>query len=455
MNKHQKRFWLILVLVILSLVVNMPATLNIGNLKLSRPVIDFKIGQSQFQRDLNLKYGLDLSGGTAVTLLAKMDSIPLAERADALSSVKEVIARRVDLFGVSEPAIRTQQSGSQYQVVVELPGLTNPEKALELIGTTAQLKFKVPVYGKPTPSKDATVSATAETVIDFVDSDLTGSDLKKSSVTFDEQTGKPTVSLEFNSEGTDKFAKLTRDFLNKPVAIYLDDQILTAPTVQSEISTGQAVITGDYTIEQAKSLSIQLNAGALRVPVEVVSQTTVAPTLGQDSINMSLRAGLVGLAIVAVFMILYYGWLGVFAVVSLLVYSVITLAIYKLMPITLTLPGIAGLLLSIGMAVDSNILIFERYKEELLAGKPWAAALELGFGRAWDSIRDANLSSLTTAFILFNPLNWSFLVTSGPVRGFALTLVLGIAISLFTGIVVSRTLLRLFYRGPRINRLTN
>lgn len=447
-KKYQFRFFLILVLVILSALVNLPSSFKVGQFEFKRPVIDLHLGNFQFKRDLNLKYGLDLSGGTQVLLSAKMDQIAPADRSDALASVKEVISRRVDLFGVSEPLIRTQQSADQYQIAVELPGLSDPQAALALIGTTAQLQFKSPVFAPPVGSPSA-----APQLSDFAATDLTGSDLKKASVTFDQQTGKPVISLEFNPSGTDKFAKLTRDYLNQPIAIFLDQQLLTAPVVQSEITTGQAIITGNYTLDEAKALVIQLNAGALPVPVEVVSQKTIAATLGQASVNQSLRAGLWGLAIVALFMILFYGWLGVFAALSLVVYGLLTLSLYKLIPITLTLPGIAGLLLSVGMAVDSNILIFERYKEELAAGRNWIAALELGFGRAWDSIRDANLSTLATAFILFNPLNWSFLATSGPVRGFALTLVLGVITSLFTGIVVSRTLLRLFYKGPRLSKI--
>lgn len=457
MNKHYYRFWIILIIVFVSILFNLPPAIKATTqvfgrdikLDIKRPELNLKLGNLTFYRDLNLKLGLDLSGGTQVLLQADMGQISTENRSDALTAVKDIITRRVDLFGVSEPVVRTQQFGDNYQIIVELPGLTNPQEALDLIGKTAQLKFKTPIYLEP--PADSTASAQ---LVDFADTDLTGSDLKKAQVSFDQQTSQPVVSLEFNSEGSDKFAQLTREYLNKPIAIFLDDQIVTAPVVQSEILTGQAQITGNFTTDEAKALSIQLNAGALPVPVEVVSQKTVQPTLGQASIDQSLRAGAVGIGIVIAFMSAFYGWLGVIASVGLVIYGLITITLYRLMPVTLTVPGIAGLLLSIGMAVDSNILIFERYKEEVASGKPWTAALELGFGRAWDSIRDANLSSLTTAFILFNPLNWPFLVTSGPVRGFALTLVLGIITSLFTGIFVTRTLLRLFYRGHN-NSITN
>jgi len=219
------------------------------------------------------------------------------------------------------------------------------------------------------------------------------------------------------------------------------------PTVDEAITSGQAVIRGNFTLETAKQLSTLLNAGALPVPIKIIEQRNVGATLGQESVQKSVRAGMVGLLMVAGFMWAYYGKLGFLADLALIIYGLITLALYKLIPVTLTLPGIAGFILSIGMAVDSNILIFERMKEETRAGCHWKRAMELGFGRAWDSIRDANICTLITCFILFNPFNWNFLNVSGMIRGFALTLGLGIFISLFTGIVVTRTLLRVLYHG--------
>lgn len=230
------------------------------------------------------------------------------------------------------------------------------------------------------------------------------------------------------------------------MAIFLDDLPVTAPTVNEAITSGDAVISGKFALNDAKKLAIQLNAGALPVPLKVVEQKTIGATLGNEAVRKSVIAGLIGLGIVILFMISYYGFLGFLASLALIIYGLITLAVYKLVPITLSLPGIAGFLLSVGMAVDSNILIFERIKEERWQGKPLAVAMELGFGRAWDSIKDANVCTLITAFVLFNPFNWGFLNTSGMVRGFALTLTLGIAISLFTGIIVTRTLIRVFYK---------
>ncbi|OGJ21687.1 MAG: protein-export membrane protein SecD, partial [Candidatus Pacebacteria bacterium RIFCSPHIGHO2_01_FULL_46_10] len=234
--------------------------------------------------------------------------------------------------------------------------------------------------------------------------------------------------------------------IKKRVAIFLDEFPVSVPVVNEPILNGSAIISGGFTVDAAKQLSIQLNAGALPVPITIVQQETVDASLGTEAVQKTAIAGLVGVGLVALFMVLYYGWKGLLADLALGVYALITIAIYKLVPVTLTLPGIAGLLLSIGMAVDSNILIFERMKEELRMGKPFDLAMTLGFGRAWDSIKDANVATLFTCFILFNPFEFEFLNRSGMVRGFALTLALGIFVSLFTGIVVTRTFLRLFLK---------
>ncbi len=396
----------------------------------------------KFHRDFRLREGLDIQGGMAVTLEADMSKIKSEDRNDALKAAKEVIARRIDLYGVSEASIRTFEQNSHYRIIVALPGLDNYQDALNLIGTTAQLEFRE-VVSLP---KSATPSAGA---VAFKTSNLTGKDLKKASVQFDPQTGKPVVSLQFNQDGAKKFAELTAKNINKPLAIFLDNQLVSAPIVQQKITGGQAVISGHFTLDQAKELAITLNAGALPVPIKVIQQQNIAPTLGRDSVKRSVQAGAVGLLMVALFMILLYGRAGFIAVIGLVIYSLITLAIYKLIPVTVSLPGLAGLILSIGMAADANILIFERMKEELRRGYEWHEAMELGFGRTWDSIKDANAAIFITTFVLFNPLNWPFLNTSGMVRGFALTLFLGVIVSLFTGIYVTRTLLRAFYVKKR------
>jgi preprotein translocase subunit SecD len=275
---------------------------------------------------------------------------------------------------------------------------------------------------------------------------ITGKDLTRAAVTFDSTTGAPQVAITFNSAGTTKFADVTRRLVGKPLAIFLDNMPITSPTVKQEITDGSAVINGQFTQDQAKALALQLNAGALPVPVTVVEKETVGATLGASSVSKSITAGVVGLTIVAIFMVAQYGWLGLFADMALMVYGLLTFAIFRLIPITLTLPGIAGFILSMGMAVDSNILIFERFKEEKREGRPWKVAMELGFGKAWDSIRDANFTTLITCAILYNPGNWQFLPSSGMVRGFAVTLFIGVLASLFTGIVVTRTFIRVLYK---------
>ncbi len=263
-------------------------------------------------------------------------------------------------------------------------------------------------------------------------------------VEFDQNTGDPQVGIQFNAEGSEVFEDVTVRNLQKPVAIKLDDLIISTPTVQTVIKDGNAVITGEFTIEEAKNLTIQLNAGALPVPIELTEQRTIGPTLGSESVKKSLTAGLIGIFLVACFMIIYYRLPGLLATIALLIYAFIVLALFKLIPITLTLAGIAGFILSIGMAVDANILIFERTKEELFLKKPISNAIDNGFKRAWASIRDSNVSSLITCLILY-------FGTTGIVRGFAVTLGIGILISMFTAITVSRTFLKLLV-GTRFEK---
>lgn len=402
-----------------------------------RPEINFTLGNLTIKKDLELKQGLDLQGGTQVVLQADMTNIDTADRQQALDSAKEVIARRVDLFGVNEPIIQTSIIGQDHRILVELPGVSDINQALDLIGQTAQLDFReLP--------PNATESAT---IFDFIPTGLTGSHLNRSTVQFGPQ-GDPQVGLEFNEEGSQLFANITQRNITKPVGIFLDGFPVTMPVVNQAIIGGQAVIEGQFSLDEAKNLSIQLNAGALPVPIRILEQKNIGASLGSASITQSLQAGLIGIAMVMMFMLLYYGRMGLIANIALIIYAILTLAIYKLIPVTLTLPGLAGFVLSVGMAVDSNILIFERMKEELRRKKPWHQAMELGFGKAFDSIKDANVATLITAFILFNPLNWSFLNNSGMVRGFALTLTIGIIVSLFTGIIVTRTLTRVFMAKP-------
>lgn len=392
-----------------------------------------------------LKLGLDLQGGTQLILEAQTGKIDPADRDSALESAKEIIERRVNLFGVSESVVQASKIGDQRRILVDLPGLKDSTAAAQLVGKTAQLDFREMIGS---PSAEATQSAEAYLDL-FKPTGLTGADLKKAQVVFGQnQTGSgPQVSLEFTPEGAGKFAEITKRNINKPLGIFLDDQPISwpPPTVQQEIVGGNAVITGQFITEEAKNLAIQLNAGALSVPIKILEQRSIGPSLGQESVNKSLIAGVIGLGVVAVYIAAYYGVLGLIADLALIIYTLLVLAIFKtggfiLPPITLTLSGIAGFILSVGMAVDANILIFERMKEEIRWGKSKSLALDLGFKRAWSSIWASNVASLITAVILYS-------MGQSLVRGFAVTLAIGVLVSMFTAIVVTKTFLKVIIRS--------
>lgn len=420
---------------------------QIGSLpiKIDTAVGDYDVNANlfgfRFFRDLKFQPGLDLQGGVRVVMEADMKEIPADRQETAVSSVKDVIERRVNFLGVTEPNIYTSRKGDQYRVVVELPGVTDTKQVVDTIGQTAQLEFREIPEGKDQFS-------ITESIEDWKVTELNGKYLDRADVVFDPTTGAPMVQLTFNGDGADLFEEITRRNIDKPLAIFLDNRLLTAPTVQSAISGGQATIQGQFTVDVANNLVVQLNAGALPVPVTIVQQKNIGPTLGQEAVQKSIVAGVVGLVLVGLFMVINYGLLGIFAIAALIIYGLMTLAIYKFVPVTLTLSGIAGFILSIGLAVDASILIFERIREERRLGKSKRAAVNLGFTRAWDSIRDANLASLVTVFVLFNPFDWEFLVTSGTVRGFALTLGIGIVLGLFTGVLVLKSLIYAFYPMP-------
>ena len=451
MFKTPRRVFIaLLVLTVFLVAIDLPENyrlhFKIGNFKVDKIINPVSIHTNIFglsiNKDFKTRLGLDLSGGANVILEANMKNIAPGDRASALDSAQQVIERRINLFGVSEPIIQSAVSQNSYRIIVELPGVTDVNKAVSLIGQTAQLEFR-----EFTDYKPSTVSAFIIPTLQTTKSTgLTGKDLQRASVDFNSQNGTPEVALEFTSEGGQKFADITKRLVGKPLAIFLDQFPVTWPTVNTQITDGKAVITGSFTQDDARTLALQLNAGALPVPVTVVEKQTVGATLGQDSVVRDLRAGAIGLIIVAAFMIAKYGMLGLLADMALILYGLLNFAIFRWIPITMTLPGVAGFLLSIGMAVDSNILIFERYHEELRHGKPWKVAMELGFDRAWDSIRDANFTTMITCAVLFNPGNWSWLPSSGMVRGFALTLFIGVVTSLFTGIIVTRTFIRVLYK---------
>jgi len=430
--------------------IDLPENLRI-NFKVLNQKIDFIInplkidGQIfglKIKKEFKTHLGLDLKGGSHLVFEADTKKIKEEDLEDALNSARDIIEKRVNFFGVSEPQIQTLKSQGKYRISVDLPGITDVSSAIKLIGQTAQLSFK-----EETPAKDQKEATETPIFLRLTkETGLIGKDIKKAQVTFDNQTGKPQVALIFTDEGAKLFAKITERNVGKPVAIFLDQFLLSAPIVQQKIEGGNAVITGNFTVDEAKKLAIAINSGALPLPIKLVEQKNIGPTLGASEVKKSVYAGFVGLFLVLLFMVLYYKKLGLIASLALLIYGALSLAIFRAIPVVLTLPGVAGFILSIGMAVDSNILIFERMKEELRKGKSFAIAFNLGFGRAIDAIKDANITTLTVAFILFNPLNWEFLPQFGMVRGFALTLGIGVATSLFTGVVITKRLIKFFYK---------
>jgi len=515
-------------------------------------------------KDIPFRLGLDLQGGSQLIYEADVKSLPEAEKSTALEGVREVIERRINIFGVSEPVVQVNKTMSgSYRIIAELAGIKDVQEAIKMIGETPLLEFKE-VSDKPldTSSADAkkltelnklstdqakkvlaqavkgddfvalakannqaqsvgvgsdaltvgsendgdlgwvtedvnselvkpvkflakgqvykniittktashivkledkrlrsdkktmeyhlrdisfpiytaadlaAVNSANDSNINWQSTQLTGKHLKRAVVNFNPNDGTPEVSLEFNDEGAKLFEQITTRNIGKQVAIFLDGYPISTPTVNEKITGGEASISGSFTAQEAKLLAQRLNTGALPVPISLVSQQTVGASLGQQSVDNSVRAGLIGLAIVALFMILFYRLPGLLSVFALVIYGFISLAIFKLWPVTMTLSGIAGFILSIGMAVDANILIFERLKEELRNGKDLSKAIEDGFSRAWPSIRDSNFTTMIVCFVLIE-------FSTSVIKGFAVTLLLGVIISMFTAIFVTRNFLKL------------
>ena len=371
------------------------------------------------------RLGLDLVGGSHLVYHVDLSKVGDSDKDSVLNGLRDVIERRVNLFGVSEPQVFTGHTAGQAELIVELAGEKNIADAIRQIGETPMLDFR---------EAEQNGSSTA-----FNRTNLTGRYIASAQLTFDPTTQAPQVAISFSSDGAGIFEKLTEANVGKPLAIFLDDQLIEMPTVQQKISGGQAVITGRFTVQAARQLVERFNAGALPAPITLVTQTTVSPSLGANSLAKALVAGVLGTLIVILFMVFYYGKEGVFASMALVIYILLTLAIFKLVPVTMTLAGVAGFILTIGMAVDANILIFERIREELARGLSRVAALEEGFRRAWPSIRDSNTSTIITALILY-------FFTSSFVKGFALTLLIGVLVSMFSAITTTRLLLRVFVK---------
>ncbi|MDD2753480.1 MAG: protein translocase subunit SecD [Candidatus Portnoybacteria bacterium] len=403
--------------------------------------------------NLPFRLGLDLQGGTHLVYEADLSSIDKSQYTNSMQGVRDVIERRVNLFGVAEPLVQVDTVGSHYRLIVELAGIKDIHQAIAMIGETPFLDFR-----------EERIAAETQAILDrykallpeqqknftedpyFKPTELTGKYLAKSTLEFNQNTNEPLVGLEFNAEGAKLFADITGRNVGKKVAIYLDGSPISVPRVNEAITGGKAQITGNFKYDEAKQLVQRLNAGALPVPIKLISQQSIGASLGQQSLKQSLFAGMIGILAVALFMIFWYRLPGLMAVVALAIYSAIVLLIFKLIPVTLTLAGIAGFILSVGMAVDANILIFERLKEELRWGKSLGGAIDEGFKRAWTSIRDSNASSLITCLVLF----W---LGTSIIKGFALTLAIGIAVSMFSAIFVTRNFLKLFVSEKMEKRL--
>lgn len=391
------------------------------------------------------RLGLDLSGGTRLIYAADVSQVEEKERDAAMNGLRDVIERRVNLFGVSEPRVEVVKVGNDYRLNVELAGIKDIATAIQMIGETPYLEFR---EQRPKEETEKILEEQKKNNAEYLMMDpyfipsqplLTGKYLKRAQLDFNPRTYEPMVSLEFNDEGAKIFSELTKKNVGKILAIYLDGQPISLPVVQEEIDSGKAQITGKFTAEEAKKLVQNLNAGALPVPIKLISQQSVGATQGEFFLGLSIKAGAIGLIAVIVFMTVMYGGLGVAAAIALMIYTVLNLSIYKLIPVTLSLSGIAGFILSIGMAVDANILIFERYKEERKRGLEKKRALFEGFRRAWPSIRDSNISSIISCLVLYN-------FTSSMIKGFALTLLIGVLTSMFSAIIVTRSLLKVYLK---------
>ncbi len=416
-------------------------------------------------------FGLDLQGGVNLTYQADLSTVQ--DKSQAMEGLRDVIERRVNLFGVSEPVVQIQ---GQDRLVVELPGVKDVKEAIDMIGQTPYLEFyetRTEEETKQILDKIKEVEGKASEEIEKIKdwqlamqnpylkpTELTGRYLAKATVNFDQTTYRPQIELQFNGEGEKLFEQITERNVQKPLAIFLDGasivdttgdgkinaEDLYAPIVQAKITGGKAVITGNMDVKKANDITRRLNSGALPVKIgQPISQQTVGPTLGAVSLQKSLWAGVYGLLAVILFMLVFYRLPGLLASVALIIYVALVLSIFKLVPVTLTLAGIGGFILSIGMAVDANILIFARLKEEIKLGKSLPQATKEGFSRAWPSIRDSNLNSLIVCAILF-------MFTTSFIRGFALTLALGILVSMFSAIFITRILLFVFV-GPRMEKL--
>ncbi len=403
----------------------------------------------------SFKLGLDLAGGSHLVYEADISKVDATEVPELMSVLRDVIERRVNIFGVSEPIVQVESSSfvsdePRQRLVVELPGVSDVSEAIAEIGRTPLLEFKLideqALAAEATSdailenaSGTADIVAAATETDPYIDTGLTGRFLESAALEFaGSQSGglsnEPIVSIRFNTEGGDLFEEITRNNVGERLAIFLDGELISAPRVNEPISGGTAIISGGFNPDEARALAQNLNFGALPVPITLQSTQTVGATLGAEVLEKGVMAGVVGIAFVMVFMLAWYRLPGLVASVALIVYVAMMLALFKVIPVTLTAAGLAGFILSIGMAVDANVLVFERMKEEYRSGKSSREAARIGFARAWSAIRDGNVTSLLSAIILF----W---FGTSIVKGFALVFGIGVVVSMLSALLVTRTLL--------------
>jgi preprotein translocase subunit SecD len=378
--------------------------------------------------------GLDLAGGSALTYVIHTEELPAGEDVDdAVNRLRDLIERRVNPNGVSEATVVTSYSNLSHthKLVVELPGITDINSAKAVIKATPVLDFRTQAPG-------ADLSSSTLLMTDaFVKTALTGRYLDNATVVFDQSTNRPMVELTWNAEGAKLFAEITKANIGKEIAIFLDGSPISAPVVQQEITGGKAVISGNFSIAEAKELALRLKNGALPVPISEESSTIIDPTLGASAVQTGVKAGVIGFLLVALFMIVWYRLPGIMATLALVAYSIIMLAIFKnpVFPVTLTSAGIAGFIISVGLAVDANVLTFERMKEEIRNGKGLVDAIEVGFARAWTSIRDSHTAAIIVSVVLY-------MMGTSVVKGFAITFFLGAVVSLISAQLITRVFMR-------------
>lgn len=403
-------------------------------------LIGWYVYSSEISGSRPFRLGLDLSGGTQLVYKADLSEIPPANVNDSMSSLRDTIERRVNLFGVAEPIVQTEKGGTlagetQERLIVELPGVADTQAAIAMIGQTPSLEFRLLKEDAQSPPEGTSFTQVKDM---FESAVVTGKHVDRAELQFGNGGGglsnEPVVVLRFGSEGTQLFADLTRENVGRPFGIFLDGVLISIPVIREPIPDGTAVISGNFTPDSARELVRNLNFGALPVPIELLSTQAVSGTLGSEAVNDGIVAAFWGLGSIAFFMIVWYRLPGFLATLALFFYALTTLALFKLIPVTLTAAGIAAFILSIGMAVDANVLIFARMREEMAKGKEVDEAIRDGFTRAWLSIRDSNISSMITAIILF----W---FGTSIVKGFALVFGLGVLVSMLTAITISRTFL--------------